>query len=452
MLGFHVDELVLEFANREMAELDALGEIAAAGRDVAAGVVDVKNYAPRVGRGGRRAHRRGARGRCPARPAVARPGLRLQPDRPPGDDRQAPRARRRTGPGPRTGRRAAAAVTGGPSTDAGVIEAAGRVRGGEWTSVGLVAACLDRIDALEPTIEAWVHVDARAALAEARERDAAVADGRPLGPLHGVPLGIKDIIDVAGMPTRAGAAAFAHTLPTVDAPLVARLRDAGAVILGKTHATQFAYQDPAPTRNPSSLGHTPGGSSSGSAAAVAARMVPGGDRDADRGLDPAARGLLRGRRLQGRVSARSRSTGSCRSRWRWTMPADRPVRGGCRAARRRADRRARRGPVGRRAAHRRRPRLGRSRGAGATAPPRFAGDRFEDAGARVVESTCRPPSTAWRRPAGSCSRPGAAATHDDVVRAHAADYAPTIRDLVLAGQARSPCRGGRRGTGSRSGT
>ena len=68
-------------------------------------------------------------------------------------------------------------MTGGPSTDAGVIEAAGRVRGGEWTSVGLVAACLDRIDALEPTIEAWVHVDARAALAEARERDAAVAEG-----------------------------------------------------------------------------------------------------------------------------------------------------------------------------------------------------------------------------------------------------------------------------------
>ncbi len=89
-----------------------------------------------------------------------------------------------------------------------------------------------------------------------------------------MPIGIKDIIDVAGMPTRAGAAAFAHTRPTVDAPLVARLRDAGAVILGKTHATQFAYRDPAPTRNPWSLEHTPGGSSSGSAAAVAARMVP----------------------------------------------------------------------------------------------------------------------------------------------------------------------------------
>ena len=167
-------------------------------------------------------------------------------------------------------------------------------------------------------------MDAGAALAEARERDAAVADGRPLGPLHGVPLGIKDIIDVAGMPTRAGAAAFAHTLPTVDAPLVARLRDAGAVILGKTHATQFAYRDPAPTRNPWSLGHTPGGSSSGSAAAVAARMVPAAIGTQTVRLDPAARGLLRGRRLQGRASARSRSRGSCRSRRRWTMPGRSP--------------------------------------------------------------------------------------------------------------------------------
>jgi Asp-tRNA(Asn)/Glu-tRNA(Gln) amidotransferase A subunit family amidase len=90
-----------------------------------------------------------------------------------------------------------------------------------------------------------------------------------------VPVGIKDIFDVAGMPTTAGARAFAHTRPAQDSAAVARLRAAGAVILGKTHTTQFAFRDPAPTRNPWNTTHTPGGSSSGSAAAVAARMVPG---------------------------------------------------------------------------------------------------------------------------------------------------------------------------------
>jgi Asp-tRNA(Asn)/Glu-tRNA(Gln) amidotransferase A subunit family amidase len=160
-------------------------------------------------------------------------------------------------------------------TNLGVIEAAEAIRRGDASSVELVEACLARIESTDKDLQAWVSVDADGASAAARARDADVRAVRPLGPLHGVPLGIKDIIDVAGMTTTAGAAAFAHTHPTRDATLVARVRAAGAVILGKTVATQFAYKDPAPTRNPWSADHTPGGSSSGSAAAVAARQVPG---------------------------------------------------------------------------------------------------------------------------------------------------------------------------------
>jgi aspartyl-tRNA(Asn)/glutamyl-tRNA(Gln) amidotransferase subunit A len=160
-------------------------------------------------------------------------------------------------------------------TELGVCEAADRIRRGECASVALVEACLAQVGVGEPKVLAWAHVDADGALAAARERDAEVKAGRLRGPLHGVPVGIKDIFDVAGMPTTAGAREFAHTRPTRDSGAVARLRAAGAVILGKTHTTQFAYRDPAPTRNPWNPAHTPGGSSSGSAAAVAARMVPG---------------------------------------------------------------------------------------------------------------------------------------------------------------------------------
>jgi Asp-tRNA(Asn)/Glu-tRNA(Gln) amidotransferase A subunit family amidase len=162
-----------------------------------------------------------------------------------------------------------------PLTDLGVLEAADSIRRGACSSVALVEACLARVRALEPELQAWAYVDADGALAAARERDAEVRAGRLRGPLHGVPLGIKDIFDVASLPTTAGAAAFAHTWPARDSGAVSRLRAAGAIVLGKTHTTQFAYRDPAPTRNPWNRAHTPGGSSSGSAAAVAARMVPG---------------------------------------------------------------------------------------------------------------------------------------------------------------------------------
>ena len=329
-------------------------------------------------------------------------------------------------------------MIGGPPTDAGVIEAAERIRAGDWTSAGLTAACLDRIEALEPSIQAWVHVDGPAALAEARERDAEAADGRSLGPLHGVPIGVKDIIDVAGMPTRAGAAAFAHTQPTVDAPLVARLRDAGAVILGKTHATQFAYRDPAPTHNPWSLEHTPGGSSSGSAAAVAARMVPAaiGTQTVGSILRPAAycgvvgcKGAYGAVPLEGVVPL-SRALDHAGPIAR--SVADAALLEGV------ADRRPDRDRAGRRAAHRRAsapPSTSPSPGCGATSMRWRAGSPTPGRDVREIEL---PAAFDALADAGRVLlETGAAATHERWFAAHAAEYAPTIRDLVLAGQARS---------------
>jgi len=148
------------------------------------------------------------------------------------------------------------------------------IRTGELSSSALVDACLARIRALDPTVQAWIHVDEAGARTQAALRDEEAKNGKLRGPLHGLPVGIKDIFDVEGMPTTAGARPWAHTRPTRDAATVQMLRNKGAIMLGKTHTTQFAYRDPAPTRNPWNLEHTPGGSSSGSAAAVAARMVP----------------------------------------------------------------------------------------------------------------------------------------------------------------------------------
>src|SRR4051794_30982133 len=145
---------------------------------------------------------------------------------------------------------------------------------GQTTAVEIAQRSLNRIAATDAEIGAWAFVDPAAALADARARDDDRRAGLPIRILHGVPIGIKDVIDVAGMPTRAGAPAFAHSLPTSDATPVARLREAGAVIIGKTVATPFAFRDPASTRNPWHLDHSPGGSSSGSAAAVAAGHVP----------------------------------------------------------------------------------------------------------------------------------------------------------------------------------
>jgi Asp-tRNA(Asn)/Glu-tRNA(Gln) amidotransferase A subunit family amidase len=127
---------------------------------------------------------------------------------------------------------------------------------------------------VDDEVRAWTFLDPEHALAQARAADAERLSGGPIGPLHGVPVGIKDIIDTADMPTENGSVLHAGRTPSRDAEAVARLRGAGAVIMGKTVTTEFATRAPGKTRNPHDPSHTPGGSSSGSAAAVAAGMVP----------------------------------------------------------------------------------------------------------------------------------------------------------------------------------
>src|SRR5687768_8838889 len=153
-------------------------------------------------------------------------------------------------------------------------EAARRIRDGILTSEELVQGCLEQIRALEPRVQAWQFLDEEHALAQARALDERKRNGEPLGPLHGVPVGVKDIIDTADMPTENGTVLHKGRTPRDDAGVVTQLRAAGAVILGKTVSTECAYFNPGKTRNPHNPEHTPGGSSSGSAAAVAAAMVP----------------------------------------------------------------------------------------------------------------------------------------------------------------------------------
>ncbi len=186
-------------------------------------------------------------------------------------------------------------------------EAAARIREGALSPVALIDELLAHIDALEPSIGAWVFIDREGGRAAARECEAEARSGRFRGPLHGVPVALKDIFHVAGMPTTAGAAASAHERPTEDAESVARLRRAGAIILGKTTTTEFAYADPTGTRNPWNLDHTPGGSSSGSAAAVSARMLPLslGSQTGGSTLRPAAYcGIVGLKPTHGRISCR----------------------------------------------------------------------------------------------------------------------------------------------------
>lgn len=167
-----------------------------------------------------------------------------------------------------------------------VVEAADRLRRGELRATDLVQACLARIELREREVGAWAAIDATAALAAARAADAS----SPRGPLHGIPIGVKDIIDTVDLPTELGSPLYRGRRASWDAACVAACRRAGAIILGKTVTTEFAFFQPGKTRNPHHLAHTPGGSSSGSAAAVADGMVPAaiGTQTAGSVIRPAA--------------------------------------------------------------------------------------------------------------------------------------------------------------------
>ncbi|MBO6521254.1 MAG: amidase [Rhodospirillales bacterium] len=153
-------------------------------------------------------------------------------------------------------------------------DAARAIRDGELTSEELVKSCLARIAEFEPAVQAWQHLDEELALEQARACDKRRYEGKATGPLNGVPVGIKDIIDTHDYPTEYGSPIHAGRRTIGDSHAVARLREAGAVILGKTVTTEFAVYAPGKTTNPHDASRTPGGSSSGSAAAVASLMVP----------------------------------------------------------------------------------------------------------------------------------------------------------------------------------
>ncbi len=153
-------------------------------------------------------------------------------------------------------------------------EALTALREGHVSSREVVQACLDRIREHDDNVEAWAFLDPELALGQADRADEFRARGRPLGPLHGLPVGVKDILDTADMPTENGTVLHRGRTPAEDAAVVERLRTAGAVILGKTVSTELAVYSPGKTKNPHDPARTPGGSSSGSAAAVASFMVP----------------------------------------------------------------------------------------------------------------------------------------------------------------------------------
>jgi aspartyl-tRNA(Asn)/glutamyl-tRNA(Gln) amidotransferase subunit A len=333
--------------------------------------------------------------------------------------------------------------------DLTAAEAARRIRSGAVSPVELLEACLARMDAVEPTVLAWVHCDRSGALRAAREREAEAREGRFLGPLHGVPVALKDIFDAAGLVTTAGAPAFAHRRAAADAASVARLRAAGAVILGKVTTTAFAYLDPSPTRNPWNPGHTPGGSSSGPAAAVAARMVPLalGSQTVGSVLRPAAYcGVVGLKPTHGRISA----AGVVPLSWSQDHVGvfarsveDVLLALSVMAGVDRADPLSSAAPVADYAAAASEPappRIGVLRALVERASPEMAAHvagvarALRDAGAQVMDVSLPPSYGGIHQAGNTVVRAESAAYHAPMWAAHAAEYPPKIREAIELGR------------------
>ncbi len=159
-------------------------------------------------------------------------------------------------------------------TETPAVELRDRLASGALSATDLAQACIARIHACDPQIEAWAWFDVDHVMRQAAALDTLRDSGGSLGPLHGLPIGLKDIIDTQGIPTENGCPVDAGRVPEEDAVIVERLKSAGALIMGKTVTTELAFLHPSKTKNPRNAAHTPGGSSSGSAAAVAAGMIP----------------------------------------------------------------------------------------------------------------------------------------------------------------------------------
>ena len=186
-------------------------------------------------------------------------------------------------------------------------ELARQIRDRKITPVEVSQSFLERMDVLEPSLDAWVRVDRETVLSDAQQRQAELESGAATGPLHGVPIGIKDIYHISGIPTIAGSKVYADYVPNETAVTIELLRKAGAIMLGKTVTTEFACLDPSHTKNPWNPAHTPGGSSSGSAVSVAARMCPiaMGSQTVGSVLRPASyNGIVGLKPTYGRVSRR----------------------------------------------------------------------------------------------------------------------------------------------------
>jgi len=186
-------------------------------------------------------------------------------------------------------------------------ELARQIRDRKITPVEVSQSLLERMDVLEPSLDAWVRVDRETVLSDAQQRQAELESGAATGPLHGVPIGIKDIYHISGIPTIAGSKVYADYVPNETAVTIELLRKAGAIMLGKTVTTEFACLDPSHTKNPWNPAHTPGGSSSGSAVSVAARMCPiaMGSQTVGSVLRPASyNGIVGLKPTYGRVSRR----------------------------------------------------------------------------------------------------------------------------------------------------